>query len=114
MDGQNIDADFSQDIAAIAEPALELFGITLDLFDQENGAAALDRLVRPLERVQLHACDVELDKINAGKVELIESHFANFGGIFRVVDRLADELVIGPLAKLQTAKARRDRVIRVG
>src|ERR1700733_4684375 len=104
MDGEQIDAAFSQDIAAFGKPAMELFGVGLDLFDQEDWTAALDRLVRPFERFQFHAFDVELDKIDSGKVELIESHFADFGGIFRVVDRLADELVIGPLAKLQTAK----------
>src|SRR5579872_555884 len=94
MDGQNVDADLSQDIAAIAEPTLEFFSVGLDFFDQKNGAAALDGFLGPLERFQFHAFDVQLDEIDARKLKFVERDFANFGGVFRVIDRLADKLVV--------------------
>src|SRR5579872_1047798 len=100
MDGQDIDAGFSQHIAAIAEPAMELFRVGFDFFDKKNRAASLDGFVGSLERLQFHAFDVELDEINTRKVEFIDRHSTNFGRVFRVVDRLTDELVVGALAKL--------------
>ena len=53
-----------------------------------------------------HALDVKLDEIDAGKVEFVERHLADHGGVFRVVDRLANEFVIGAFAQFQAAEAR--------
>ncbi|CCE01876.1 conserved hypothetical protein [Bradyrhizobium sp. STM 3809] len=114
MDRHHVDAGIDGLVAASVEPLPQLVGIGLDLLDQHDRRAALDRRGGPFERLDLHALDVELDQVAARQVEIVQRQLAHLDGVVGVVDGLADELGVRTLAQLQAAEARRRQVVRAG
>lgn len=113
MDGHHVDAGVDHTVAPLLEPAPQLRPVGLDLFDQHDRTASLDRLACALERLELHSLDVEFDEIEAAQLVLVQHQLPNRDGIL-IVDGLANELVLLALPQFKAAEAGGHEIVGIG
>jgi len=89
--------------------------VALERLDDEHGAPARQRLARALQHLQLHALDVNLDEVEPRPGNRVQTDAGDLDrGRRRIINRLANELVVGVRAQFQAAKAPRMQVVGHG
>jgi len=108
---QQIDAGVDDFVVALQHPSAQTIAVGLDRFHQQNRTTACNRVLRAFERLQFHALDIDLDEIHARQLERVQRHLFDGDGV-GIVDRLADEFIIGAWFQFEAAETRGGEIIR--
>ena len=115
MDREHVQMPMEQAIAVYGQRRDECVLVGFQSLDHDDRQAASDGLPGPLQHLQLHAFDIDLDQVEPRQIEGIDRERADLGQCGRtVVDRLADEFVAFGLFQFEAAEASGRQVIRGG